>query len=49
MAGTQQQPEVSVYAKSKAEAFDGSLLQDQGQLYLCAWECVRDWGQNNVI
>lgn len=45
MAGT----EVSVYAKSKAEAFDGSLLQDQGQLYLCAWECARDWGQNNVI
>lgn len=48
LAGTQQQPGVSIYAKSKAEAFDGSLLQYQGHIYLCAWECVRDWGQINV-
>lgn len=38
MAGTQQQPEFSVCAKSKAEASDGSLLQDQGHIYFC----VRD-------
>lgn len=42
MAGTQQQTEVSVYATSKAEAFDVSLLQDHGHIYLCAWECAGD-------
>lgn len=42
MAGTQQQPEVSVFAKSKVEAFGGSLLQDHGYTYLCAWEWGRD-------
>lgn len=48
MAGTQQQPKVSVFAKSKVEAFGGSLLQAQGHIYLCAWECGKDWGQINV-
>lgn len=48
MAGTEQQPEVSICVQSKAEAFDGFLLQDQGHIYLCAWERARDCEQIHV-
>lgn len=49
MAERQQQPEACVYTGRKAESFGGSLVSDQGHIYLNNKECVNDLGQTLAV